>query len=93
MSTATSKPANTALDMGGGINRGRYTVHLGGAWQLYNHVLPAGWTAHGIIDRGHEKGALVESPVGILCQANAGAIRSLDQRKARAAMEAAKHGA
>lgn len=64
MSTQTPKPANTALDMGGGINRGRYTVHLGGVWQLYINHLPSGWTAHCVIDRGGEKGALVESPAG-----------------------------
>jgi hypothetical protein len=71
-------------------NRGRYSVNFSVAWQLYVHRIPVGWTVLGVIDRGGQTGALVESPAGILAQANAGALRSIDQRKARAALEAAR---
>lgn len=75
-----------------GLNRGRYTVHLGGNWRLYSASAPDGWIVHGVIDRGGQKGLLVESPASILCQLNAGTIRSLDQRKARSALQAALDG-
>lgn len=73
-----------------GPNRGRLSVQPDGKWRLYTNLVPAGWRALGTITRDGETGALVESPAGILCQLNAGAIRSLDQRKARAALEAAR---
>lgn len=69
-----------------GFNRGRYTAHPGGPWRLYTNTQPVGWTMLGTIQRGMEIGALAESPAGIFCQINAGVIRSLDQRKARAAL-------
>jgi hypothetical protein len=43
----------------------------------------------GTIQRGMEIGALGRSAVGVLAMLNAGAVSVLDQRKARAALEAA----
>lgn len=70
-------------------NRDRLTMTLGGPWRLYTHPL-AGWEMLGTVQRGMEIGALARSPAGVLAQINAGAVRSLDQRKALAALEAAQ---
>ncbi len=51
---------------------------------------PHGWYMLGTVQSGMEIGALAESPVGLLAQLNAGAVRALDQRKARAALAAAQ---
>lgn len=75
-----------------GLNRGRYTVQLDGKWRLYTRPL-VGWEMLGIIQRNHDVGALARSPAGVLVQVNAGAVRSLDQRKAAAALDAANRGA
>ena len=40
----------------------------------------------GTVQRGMEIGAIARTQAGLLVQVNAGAIRALDQRKARAAM-------
>ena len=64
-----------------GINRGRYTVQINGPWRLYSRICPPGWKMIGTIQRGVEIGALALSPAGIYVQLNAGAIRSIDQRK------------
>ncbi|MBW8832741.1 MAG: hypothetical protein JF606_25755 [Burkholderiales bacterium] len=72
-----------------GQNRGRYIVAFGGPWRLYTHPLP-GWQMLGTIQRGMEIGALGESPAALLAQINAGAVRSLEQRKAHAALTAAR---
>lgn len=74
----------------GGLNRGRYAVQLDGPWRLYAHIVPPGWRVIGVIIRDSERGALVESPVGILCSLCGGVTSSLDQRKARAAIAAAR---
>lgn len=66
-------------------NRYRLIITPGGPWRLYTHPL-AGWEMIGTVQRGMEIGALARSPSGILAQVNAGAIRSLDQRKVSAAM-------
>ena len=66
-------------------HRARLTITPGGPWRIYTHPL-AGWEMLGTVQRGMEIGALARSPSGILAQINAGAVRSLDQRKARAAM-------
>lgn len=71
----------------GGQNRGRLTVLLGGPWRLYSHPL-AGWEMLGTVQRGMEIGALARSSAGIYAQINAGAVRSIDQRKVVAAIEA-----
>lgn len=67
------------------INRGQYTVIVGGPWRLYTHKL-AGWEMIGTVQRGAEIGALGKSPVGIYAQINAGAISQLEQRKVLAAI-------
>lgn len=69
-----------------GLNRGRYTVTLGDGWRLYSNTIPAGSTALGVIERDGEHGAIIRTPAGLLAMLNAGAIRSLDQRKAKAAI-------
>ena len=69
-------------------NRGRLTVTLGGSWRLYQHVAPAGWEVIGIVQRSDmSTGALAKSPTGQYAQLNAGAVRSLDQRKVQAALD------
>lgn len=76
----------------GGQNRGRLTVLPGGPWRHYTHPLP-GWRMLGTIQRGMEIGALGISPAGIYAQINAGAVRSIDQRKVAAAIAATSKGA
>ncbi len=49
--------------------------------------MPTGATAHGTVCRGGEIGALIEMPTGILCQGNAGVLRSLPQDQTRRAMD------
>lgn len=72
-----------------GSNRGRHVVQLGGPWRLYTHPLP-GWGMLGTVQRGMSIGALGESPEAILAQINRGIVEVLHQRKARAALEAAR---
>jgi hypothetical protein len=67
-----------------GLNRGRYTVQMGGPWRLYTNTIPAGWEMIGTIQRGMEIGALTLSPSGIYAQINAGSVRTLDQIKVKA---------
>ena len=67
-------------------NRSRLIVTVGGLWRIYQHTQPSGMQMLGTVQRGMDIGALDRSPLGVLAQVNAGAIRSLDQRKARAAM-------
>jgi hypothetical protein len=69
-----------------GLNRGRYTVQMGGPWRLYTNTTLPGWQMLGTIQRGMDIGALALSPAGIYAQVNAGAVRSLDQRKTLAAL-------
>ena len=69
-------------------NRDRLTITPGGPWRLYTHPLPS-MEMLGTVQRGMEIGALGRTQAGLLVQVNAGAIRALDQRKARAALEAA----
>jgi hypothetical protein len=75
------------------VNRGRITVDLGGNWRLYTNTIPNGSKALGIVDRGHDNGALVliES-TGLYVQVNAGVVRNLPQSKVVAAVEAARAG-
>lgn len=70
-------------------NRARITITPGGPWRIYTHPL-AGWEMLGTVQRGMEIGALARSTAGVLAQINAGAVRSLDQRKAQAALESAQ---
>jgi len=73
-------------------NRGRLAVEVDGNWRLYANTLPAGAEALGTVTRGAgETGALIRyAGTGLYAQINAGAVRSLDQRKVRAAIEAAQ---
>jgi len=71
-----------------GPNRGRLAVLMGGPWRLYTRPLP-GWQMIGTVQRGFEIGALAKSPAGLYAQINAGAVRSLDQRKVSAAISGA----
>ena len=70
-------------------NRARLTITPGGPWRLYQPTVPPGWEMLGTVQRGMEIGALGRSAVGVLAMLNAGAVSVLDQRKARAALEAA----
>ena len=70
-------------------NRARLTVTLDGPWRLYQRAALPGWQMLGTVQRGLELGALARSPTGQLAQLNGGAVRSLDQRKAEAALAAA----
>lgn len=69
-------------------NRSRITVDIPGTPNLYQpHSLP-GWEIIGVVSRGEDDiGALVKNlNTGIYCQANNSAVRSLDQRKIKAAL-------
>jgi len=68
-----------------GVNRDRLIVTPGGPWRLYTNPLQ-GWEMLGTVQRGMDIGALARSPAGLLAQVNSGAVRSLDQRKALAAL-------
>ena len=70
-----------------GLNRGRYTVQMGGLWRRYQVTALPGWEMLGTVQRDMEIGALALSPAGVYAKITAGAIRSLDQRKVRAAIE------
>ena len=70
-------------------NRARLIVTPGGPWRLYQHTVPPGWEMLGTVQRGMDIGALGRSAVGVLAMLNAGSVSVLDQRKARAALEAA----
>ena len=70
-------------------NRDRLTITPGGPWRLYQHTVPPGWEMLGTVQRGMEVGALGRSAVGVMAMLNAGAVSVLEQRKARAALEAA----
>jgi hypothetical protein len=70
-------------------NRSRLTIARNGPWKLYAGASwpQAGWTMLGTVTRGEgDTGALALSPAGVYCQVNAGAVRSLDQRKVLAAL-------
>jgi hypothetical protein len=70
-------------------NRSRLTIDRTGPWRLYAGAgWPLqGWTMHGTVTRDTgDTGALGLSPAGVYCQVNAGAVRSLNQRKIVAAL-------
>ncbi len=73
-------------------NRSRLTVALGGGWRLYQAACPPGMTMLGTITRGtSDTGALaVVERTQQLVQLGAGGMRTLDQRKAQAALEEAR---
>ncbi|ATH77777.1 hypothetical protein CLM76_09315 [Vreelandella venusta] len=68
-------------------NRSQVTVDPAGKAGFYQHQTLPGWEVLGTVSRGDDTGALVRNAnTGIYAMANAGAIRSLDQRKVRAAL-------
>lgn len=68
-------------------NRGRITVEQPGKPRLYQPADLPGWEVLGVVTRGDDKGALVRNVnTGTYAMANAGAIRSLDQRKVLAGL-------
>lgn len=73
-------------------NRGRITVDTTGNWRLYTNTLPAGAESLGTVTRGAgDTGALIRyTASGQYAQLNAGAVRTLDQRKVTAALEASR---
>ena len=73
-------------------NRGRIEVILGGPWRLYQLGTPPGWEMLGTVQRGFEIGAFARHrTTGNLVMMRAGAVSALDQRKATAAMDAARN--
>lgn len=58
-------------------------IDLSGNWRLYTNTIPHGARALGTVARdGYDTGALVLiEATGLYVQVNAGAVRSLDQRK------------
>ncbi len=71
------------------IHRGRLTIESPGKPGLYLPAPLPGWEVIGTVTDAHGTGALVRnSATGIYCQANAGVLRSLPQRKVEAALNA-----
>lgn len=72
-------------------NRARLQVDLAGPWRLYQFGAPPGWEIIGTVQRGFEIGAFARHrTTGNLVMMRAGAVSVLDQRKAAAAMDAAR---
>lgn len=73
-------------------HRSRLIVDVPGKPALYvlPAGMPAGWEVIGTVTDVDGTGALIRNrSTGIYCRANAGAIRSLPQRKVEAALAAA----
>lgn len=71
-------------------NRSRTTVELGAVNPLYPDPRLGGWEYAGIVSAGADKGPLIRNThTGIYAMSIGGAIRSLDQRKIRAALDPA----
>lgn len=72
-------------------NRARLIITPGGPWRLYQHAALPGWDMLGTVQRGDEIGALARNQqTGNLVMMRAGTASMLDQRKAQAALNAAK---
>lgn len=72
-----------------GSHRDRVTIQRPGKPGLYQAGPLPGWETLGVVVVGPATGALVRNcRTGIYCMANAGALRSLPQRKVVAALEA-----
>lgn len=68
--------------------RSRLTVESPGVPGLYQLAPLPGWDLIGVVTDADGSGALVRNQrTGVYCRANAGAIRSLPQRKVLAALE------
>ena len=77
-------------------HRSRLSVDTPGrpAFYLLPAGMPSGWEVIGTVTDADGTGALVRNTkTGIYCKANAGAIRSLPQRKVMAALAGAEDGA
>lgn len=75
-------------------HRSRITVEIPGRPGFYQLAPLPGWDVIGTITDADGTGALVRNTrTGIYCKANAGAIRSLPQRKVAAALAALSNGA
>lgn len=71
----------------GRLERARITVDQFGPWRLYQAHVPPGWVILGTVQCGMEIGALGRNKeTGRYAQLNAGAVKSLDQRKVAAAL-------
>ncbi|MDA8444770.1 hypothetical protein [Paracidovorax valerianellae] len=70
--------------------RDRITVELGEQWRIYQMAALPGWTMLGTVHQGERAGALAKSRTGQLVMMNGGVVRSLDQRKAVPALDAAQ---
>ena len=69
--------------------RSRLTIERPGKPGLYQLAPLPGWEVMGTVEDADGIGALVRNQhTGVYCRANAGAIRSLPQRKVEAAMAA-----
>ncbi len=75
-------------------NRPRLSVDLSASWKIYTNTIPQGSRALGTVTRGiGDTGALILiEATGIYAQVNAGALRTLDQRKIVAAVAEARSG-
>lgn len=68
-------------------NRARVHIEQPGKPKLYNPVDLKGFETLGVVTQGDFTGALVRNiNTGIYCMANAGVLRSLDQRRIKAAL-------
>lgn len=73
-------------------NRAKLQIDLRGPWRLYQLSTPPGWEMLGTVQRGFEIGAFARHrTTGNLVMMRAGAVSVLDQRKAAAAMDAARN--
>ncbi|MGL0786511.1 hypothetical protein [Xanthomonas translucens] len=67
--------------------RGRLTIERPGNPGLYQIAALPGWEVIGTVTDADGAGALIRNKAtGIYCRANAGALRSLPQRKVEAAL-------
>lgn len=72
-------------------HRGYLTVDPTGPYLWFNPTPLPGWDPKGTVTTAHGEGALVRNQrTGMYCQANAGVLRSLPQRKVKAALAAAQ---
>lgn len=71
--------------------RSRISVEIPGNPELYISVVPPGWEVIGVVTDAEGAGALVRNrDNGVYCRINAGALRSLPQRKIQAALASYK---
>lgn len=72
-------------------HRSQVTVEIPGKPALYQLTPPAGWDVIGVVTDAEGTGALVRNQrTGVYCRANAGALRSLPQKKIQASLDNAE---